>query len=312
MDYPVISFDDSDDDEITAINMGQQHSGKTEIYQFETVGEKLQLSIEFPDSSRILAAKGRRKKRIEMQTKTKIKVLMVDSNIITIRGDTKENIITAKERLDRILINESSKPHYTHFLSVSFAEGDIKSSYLRFRDEILGDAETFGELHESLFYKPEKLHLTIAMLVLPNVEQEVKAVEHLQLCKQKIIDTVLKDCKRLVVKVCGVDIMKNRPTATNVLYGKVESEELQQIANDMARYFATCELSQLERENVKLHVTLINTRKSRQHRSFDATKILENYKDFDFGSLVVDEIHVSQLFDTSENGYYKSLGILRV
>lgn len=149
------------------------------------------------------------------------------------------------------------------------------------------------------------------MLILSSEEDEKIAIEHLEECKQTIIDPVLKN-KTLKVDVVGVDIMNTKPSAANVLFGKAVSDELQIIANKMAYSFANRFNVQPEHNEVKLHVTLINTRKSKKQRSFDATKILENYRNFNFGSLTVDEIHISHLLATDTNGYYQPRSALKL
>lgn len=219
------------------------------------------------------------------------------------------------------------RQNFTHFLSISFATEEIKSNFARFKSEVQNHPET-RQLHDSLFQTPEKIHITISMLVLSSDEDEQTAVECLKECKSTIIDPVLNG-EPLTVKVAGVGIFSDcKPSAVNVVFGKVQSEPLQQLANEMARFFESRGFIKLDSENVKLHLTLINTwlfndgaAESEEQRNsarqikkakFDSTSILEKYKDFHFGSLVVDEIHISKLNVKVENGYYESAGILKL
>lgn len=41
-------------------------------------------------------------------------------------------------------------------------------------------------------------------------------------------------------------------------------------------------------------------------RRFDATRIVEKFKDFHFGSFAVNEIHLSEIYVKALNGYFKS------
>lgn len=125
--------------------------------------------------------------------------------------------------------------------------------------------------------------------------------------------------------------MNDDPSAVDVLYGKIVSEELQQISNGIAEYFASRGFIQLRNDHVKLHVTLINSRfgdqddavekdevqdqrdaNRNQRKTFDASKILKKYKDFHFGSLNVSEIHLSQRYSKATNGYYEATGVLKL
>lgn len=45
-------------------------------------------------------------------------------------------------------------------------------------------------------------------------------------------------------------------------------------------------------------------------RRFDATRIVEKFKDFHFGSFTVNEIHLSDLYLKAPNGYFKSTGAI--
>lgn len=67
-------------------------------------------------------------------------------------------------------------------------------------------------------------------------------------------------------------------------------------------------------ENVKLHVTLMNSLfrnhsssdQEKQRETFDATAILEEYKNYLFGECPFNNVHLSVRFTTDNNQYYKS------
>lgn len=306
-----------------------------DFYEIETVdnGRKFQLKVHVPQTfhSQVIGTKGNTRRRIEQETGTTILVPKMgskDTNIV-VKGSTKKSVVSAKNRLDLIMIAGRAKQQFTHFLSVSFSTDEIKSNFIKFRSQILNDSEIFG-LNESLFQKPEKLHLTIAMLVLLDNQDRVIAAEYLQDCKEMIIDQVLQK-GALKVQMTGLDYMNDDPSSVDVLYAKVASEDLQVIANEVAQYFASRGFIQLQNDNVKLHVTLINSRfgdsddavekndsqeqrdgNRNQRNTFDASKILKKYKDFHFGTLTVSEIHLSQRYSKSSNGYYESTSVLKL
>lgn len=306
-----------------------------EYYEIETIdsGRRFQLKVHVPHMfhSQVIGAKGNTRKRLETETKTQITVPKIGdkSTNVIIKGTTKKSLISAKNRLDLIMIAGRAKQQFTHFLSVSFANEEIKKNFAQFKQEVLNDSEVFG-LDESLFQKPEKLHLTVVMLVLLDNEDRAIAAEYLQDCKEFYIDPVL-DGGKLEVKLAGLDYMNDDPSAVDVLYGKIVSEELQQISNGIAEYFSSRGFLQLRSENVKLHVTLMNSRFSdhddaiekdeavdprdpnrQQRKTFDASKILSKYKNFYFGTMKISEIHLSQRYSKASNGYYEATGILKL
>lgn len=308
--------------------------GAEEMYGIESVdnGRKFQLKVHVPQEfhSQIIGTKGNTRRRLEQETGTQILVPKIgskDTNVV-VKGSTKKDVVSAKNRIDLIMIAGRAKHQFTHFLSVTFSTDEIKRNFARFKQEVLSNPEIHG-LNESLFQKPEKLHLTIAVLVLLDNQDRVIAAEYLQDCKDIIVDRVLQGSP-LKVKLAGLNYMNDDPSAVDVLYAKVESGELQEIADSIAQYFAQSGLTQLKHEAVKLHVTLMNslfadnddaTEKDEaqdlrdgdrsQRKTFDASKILKNFKDFHFGSFEVHEIHLSQRYSKGSNGYYESTGVLK-
>lgn len=82
------------------------------------------------------------------------------------------------------------------------------------------------------------------------------------------------------------------------------------------------------RENVKLHVTLINSKyrnnsdtslvddqgtRVRQPRiKFDGTEILEKFADYDFGVVEMNSIHLSQRHSTGPDGYFQPTCVINL
>lgn len=77
--------------------------------------------------------------------------------------------------------------------------------------------------------------------------------------------------------------------------------------------------------NVKLHVTLMNTKYRKEDSSsespkkkkkwvkrkpFDATRIMEQYKDFHFGLCDFNSIHLSLISSKGEDGFYKPISTI--
>lgn len=111
--------------------------------------------------------------------------------------------------------------------------------------------------------------------------------------------------------------MNDDPIATHILYGKVTVEPskyksvFQCIADDIVDTFSRKGLMRKQYDAVKLHVTLLNSsfRKGEENcrQPFDTTYILSEFKDFYFGHVDLDEIHLSIRYTTSKTLYYEAL-----
>lgn len=286
---------------------------------------KLNFLLQRQFHSKIRNAKADRRKWFEGGTTIRLP-RRGDCDKVVIKGNTEEEVVSAKLRLIKFL---SPRPRLTHFLSVVFTTDEIKKNFVKFRDEVINESG----LHPSLFQKPEKLHVTIIVMSLPSLTDQDKARECLTPCKEMIIDPILNG-KPLAVTVKGVSVFSDRkPTATNVLFGNVESAELQEISNKIAKHFADQGLFNLHEEDVKLHLTMINTtffkpdkngeheqpgggredsrRRRHHHGRFDATQILEKYKDFYFGSLTLNEVQINIMGSKGDDGFYLSIESLK-
>jgi activating signal cointegrator complex subunit 1 len=224
---------------------------------------------------------------------------------------------------------KSSKKAFTHFLSIRLQSDEVTSKFMEFKDKIALNLEVYG-LHESLLQKPEKFHITLVMLSLDQAEKTSEAAtECLQKFKDEVIDPILNG-QPLVLHLKGVDIMNKNPEKAGVVFAKIESEKLQEIADKLAHHFAAEGFGELERSSVKLHSTLININfyqlshfernaakkwggnVVKRWKPFNATKLLEDFKDFDFGSMEVSEIKISALLPPDETGYYPSAGVVKL
>lgn len=136
-------------------------------------------------------------------------------------------------------------------------------------------------------------------------------------------------------RIDGIDCMNDDPSEVHVLYGKVTSEPLQAIADQIVDVFVRHGLMHRQQEHVKLHVTLINSRFQRgdsldadgdqqdisggvadgrrRRQAFDARQIVQQFGAFDFGKQPLQEIHLSRRFTTScTTGFYDASAVLKV
>lgn len=124
-----------------------------------------------------------------------------------------------------------------------------------------------------------------------------------------------------MIKVRGIEIMNDDPSEVRVLYGRIESDVLQEIGDKIYQYFISKGLSKREfdRDTIKMHVTLINvrygeddenedgaTKKKGRRLHFDARSIMEEFSNFNFGEEEVKEIQLSVMHTEGSDGYYES------
>lgn len=161
-------------------------------------------------------------------------------------------------------------------------------------------------IDEELFISERCIHTTLSVFILLDDVERKAAIDAMQDCRQYLAD--LKTPFQINIK--GLEIMNDDPSSTRVLYALVESPELQQFADKVLKHFQPTGLagnSELEKEQVKLHMTVMNTRYRRENsNSFDAREILKRYGDYDFGSVECNEVHLCVLRSSNEvDDFYK-------
>lgn len=137
--------------------------------------------------------------------------------------------------------------------------------------------------------------------------------------------------------------MNDDPTDVHVLYGKVKlnipkyNASLQKMADYIVSNFSKkgniknllmkkklnkdCNyfvigLIRNQYENVKLHVTLMNstfrkhTYEEEKRVPFDCSYILKNFKNYNFGLTDFKNVHLSIRFTSDETNYYEPLAVL--
>lgn len=73
----------------------------------------------------------------------------------------------------------------------------------------------------------------------------------------------------------------------------------------------TCKI--ITHRTIQIHVTLIRSKTVGEERSsFDASEILTNLGNFDFGTAKIDRFELSDRSQFAENGYWKSLSTIKL
>ncbi|NP_001280311.1 activating signal cointegrator 1 complex subunit 1 [Acyrthosiphon pisum] len=289
-------------------------------------GGRCVLKLEVPNTfyGLIIGRSRENLKHLEYQTKTRIKIpSMKEKNIITIKGEQRAHILSAKSKIDAIVKRGRAKQSMTHFVSLPMVNPIVIDNYLAFKKMVLDECGQCRGVTELLFQDQLRLHLTITCFVLCDAAEIKRAINLMDQCENTIIKPM--NLKSLDILVSGLDCMNDDPSEVNVLYAKVKSPEIQMLADKIQTFFQDCDLALPPRSNhVKLHVTLMNTGfyeyqasvngdfGNPSHLTFDARKIIEKFNDYTFGTVQLTDIHLSQRHTTDSNGYYKSSTVLKL
>nr|XP_018906652.1 PREDICTED: activating signal cointegrator 1 complex subunit 1-like [Bemisia tabaci] len=266
----------------------------------------------------IIGSKGAVRKRLETETKTHIKIprLGITTGDIVITGSDANGVRRAYRRVKQIVEKVRKTQPATHFISIRCTSEAIKSNFLTFKKLVLEEYKSI-DITESIFQVPEKLHLTIAVLVLSDTIERTKACQVFEECRDIFLLPTING-RKLTLNLKGLEIMNDDPSEVNVLYAKVKSNDddlLQTVVDGIVSYFEDYGLLSKQYEKVKLHATLMNTAfdkrseaevdpDSKKRKTFDATKILRDLQDFEFGSTTFEGLDLSVRFSTGTDGYY--------
>lgn len=96
--------------------------------------------------------------------------------------------MAARHRIDILIETSRSKIEFTHFVSIPGNSDQVKENFKKFKEGILREhGKGVRAIKEEIFQKPERLHLTVIMLVLLDEEDRKKSVEALEACKKYIV-----------------------------------------------------------------------------------------------------------------------------
>ncbi|XP_031829837.1 activating signal cointegrator 1 complex subunit 1 [Nomia melanderi] len=274
----------------------------------------------------IIGSKHSVRKRLEIETRTTIQIpKMGQDGDVVIIGCDRKGIVTARRRIDLLIAVTRKRQHSTHFLSIPLNEGHIIMKFNMFKNSVLTNLGKVSKgIDERIFQTPSKLHLTIGILKLFDDVEREQAIKALDYCKEHIIKPAIKKYGQIPICLQGIEIMNDDPTETRILYAKVidANNALQEICDKMVNYYANIGLLEQERENVKLHVTLMNSKfklidkedtgENETIKTFDVSDILKAHENTSFGETVLKQIHISQRHTISSNGYYQATAKLNL
>uniref|UniRef100_A0A8C6DD97 Activating signal cointegrator 1 complex subunit 1 n=1 Tax=Moschus moschiferus TaxID=68415 RepID=A0A8C6DD97_MOSMO len=211
----------------------------------------------------IVGKRGDTRKKLEVETKTSISIPKPgQEGEIVITGQHRSGVISARTRIDVLLLTFRRKQPFTHFLAFFLNEAEVQERFLKFQEEVLEKCSMDHGVDSSIFQNPKKLHLTIGMLVLLSEQEIQQTCEMLQQCKEEFIDDI-SGGKPLEVEMAGIEYMNDDPGMVDVLYAKVHmkdgSNRLQELVDRVLERFQASGLIVKEWNSVKLHATVMNT-----------------------------------------------------
>lgn len=82
----------------------------------------------------IIGAKGTTRKRIESETKTSIKVPSPGADgDIEVMGALRQNVASARRRIDLIVIGARAKQSPTHFICIPVVHANVRERFVKFK-----------------------------------------------------------------------------------------------------------------------------------------------------------------------------------
>ncbi|XP_016967974.1 activating signal cointegrator 1 complex subunit 1 [Drosophila biarmipes] len=300
---PDLYGEDDDEEDPAANNIAESSSGE------------FKLALHVPKSfyGGLIGLKGSTKRRIEEETRTELYVPRQNerSNDVIIKGKQRSQVCGALRQIRHLITSLRKKMKPTHFLAVALNSGEVQERYAELKKSIL-EAQLPG-IDKELFMPESSIHLTLGVYVLLDDNERQRALKELEACRSLL--TELKTPFELKVK--GLEIMNDDPSSTRILYGRIESPDLQKFADQCLAHFQStglCATDNNERESIKLHMTLMNNRYRKEAmksgNSFDAREILKRFGDFDFGAAQCKAVHLCVLKSRSEDEFYKITGSL--
>jgi len=273
----------------------------------------------------IIGKQGQNKQRIEKETKTTVTILDKEQRL-TITGPTANAVLNARTRIEIICETANHSLDYTHFLCLPLNYEEIMANVTKFQTEIIQQAakNPIEGFDASIIHPPKQLHLTMLMLKLHTDSQIEKVKQILQQLQPQIYDVL--DTRSLVVKLKGLEIMNDDPSQVDILYLQVLEEDgrLAKLTKFLVDKFKEQGLVSEEQDrNVKLHVTLFNTRYRKQElegkreekkgkerpkrETFNAHGIITKYGNMEFGTSRVAALHLSLRGAYDKNGFYQCI-----
>ncbi|KAI8992539.1 AKAP7 2'5' RNA ligase-like domain-containing protein [Pilobolus umbonatus] len=262
----------------------------------------------------LLGKGGSNLKRLKIETGTRIDIQKgVDQ--ITIKGHP-DKIEGAKLAIDRAIQEGYEKARPTHFLSLTISSNSITRKLDEMHHTLLSNAFKCEGLDSSILVIPANFHITLGVMKLFNQNEIERAVRILKEECPPIIQSIL-DNNKLMVKLSKLSTMQPSPAKAHVLYidpeDVSENKVLKELCTSLINKMIEAGVMVAEDRPLKLHATLINTSnrvsdKKNSREPFDARPILKEFKNIDFGTVILDKLHIMKMGRTGPGKTYQSEG----
>mmetsp|Transcript_15825 Transcript_15825/g.34874 ORF Transcript_15825/g.34874 Transcript_15825/m.34874 type:complete len:376 (-) Transcript_15825:62-1189(-) len=290
----------------------------------------------------IVGTRGVTKQRLEIDSGASIQVPDKDtaSDTVVLKAREKQAVYSARAQIELLIEKEEDKLDYTHFLSIPLNDGQFHKNVEDWKSEVLEAG--YGGIDGSLFMQIPRLHFTICMLKLHTDAQMQSCVSALKEASASL-GKALKGVP-LTCSMHGLHIMNDDPREVDVVFtGDLKNSDLTLRTNAMADVVfdflkkSSCVseaslnkqrvLTTTGNAEVKLHCTLMNTkyrrgqvhdhsdsanprRRFQPREPFDASNLLKEFGQAEFGTFSLSELHISSLSSFRNDGYYSPAFVL--
>uniref|UniRef100_A0A0N5A1W4 KH domain-containing protein n=1 Tax=Parastrongyloides trichosuri TaxID=131310 RepID=A0A0N5A1W4_PARTI len=269
----------------------------------------MKFSVPAEFQGKLVGVKGINKKTMEKETGCKIFIPNkgdTDTKLEIISKISYENVERCKQYIDDVIFEARSKMPFSHFVSFSFYNNQTLCE--KFNLFIKKVKEVSIGLDADYFQLPQKLHITISMLMLVNKDEENIVINKLKTVINDMVRPLLSGKHSFKIKIKDLCVMNEDPKNANVLYGNVSCPVLQNISEEINNVLKETRFCTDTKEDLNLHLTLLNStflkKRDGKIRTFDATKIIQQLNDFDFGDIEISKVTLHQRFANNEDGSY--------
>jgi len=301
-------------------------NGESEIVDFELqdgvteteTGFRCQVAVPALFYGKLIGKGGESRKRLEQSTSTRITIPARGKNgDVVIDGKVQGAVISCRTRIEMLVDNAQKSSPMTHFISIPLLGAEFDDSMDRFRETCMDIQRRDNlRLSKEMFALPETLHLTCGALKLYGQDNIKQAKALLRECG-KNVKQMLAGAAGTSIIVQGVEMMNDDPHNMDVLYasaffGREKGGLLQEIADHLQTAFANAGFLEPEHDHVKLHATLINSKKRQssggpgKREAFDGKLLLDKFRTFNFGSAPLKHLHLSKMARRQQGGYYEA------
>ncbi|MFH4978063.1 hypothetical protein AB6A40_004772 [Gnathostoma spinigerum] len=267
----------------------------------------------------LIGVRGATKRKIEEETGCRLIIPeRGDENgfisIISIRS--KECVERCRDRIELVIMDARERTPHTHFIAIPMTNDDICQRISDFKKSLLDNPRIDKSCKVPAVYQPpERIHLTLVMLTLFDDSEQRLATETLEYVMASDIKNMMNG-RELKVHVKGLEIMNDDPSTVRVLYAKAFGEKLDELSNSICKAMTSAGLAPRSPEAVKIHLTLMNARYADSETDkhyLNATTLLNEYNDFDFGSTSVNKIQILSLRgQKDDSGYYDTIATVEL